>query len=161
MAVKWDSQPLAMTVDAQSAHDYRIGQSGQKYYGLVNLQTGTIYLVAGGPVIPARSFFMSLNPGFGKAPILDTYGGQGQGGHGVVAYLYGLNRQRGWTENHAGFSVTKREGGYREIKFRSGLNRSCFDDRPENEDDPDDQIDRAMPGSWAGAIAMTLETAFS
>src|SRR5271170_8196220 len=105
MSVDWNSLPPQMQVEDSSAHDFRIALAGQSFYGIVNVNSGVIYLVAGGPVIRSRSWFGSpMVPDFIRDPIRATFSRGGQAGHAYVINRCGL-RHVGSHLHYAGFSV--------------------------------------------------------
>lgn len=148
--VNWNSNPPAMQIDPNSQHDFNSANPGQLFYGLLNVNTGDVYLVPGLPNVGNVQFRRKPVPGLGA-----LQGGydDGQGGHLNAATVVGAIG-RPYTNSIAGFAL-KKAVPRGMMSARSGNNREVFANRPDGGHDP---TGRNFPATWATALKQRCES---
>ena len=146
MSVDWNSMPPAFQLDPESRQNFIIAQVGQKFNGVVNVQTGLIFIhpcmVNVGNVV-----FQRNGSSIGLAQ--QVLGGGNGGGHWWVMKFV-ANVWHDAANDYAGFSIEKLHGEIK-ITVRSGLNKVCFTNPPPFEDD-EHEPGRIMPGNWSNGL---------
>jgi hypothetical protein len=143
MPVNWNSIPPPFQLDADSLQNFIRANVGQKFNGVVNTQTGMIFLHPCFTNV-GEVDFQRNGESLGLALPLGANGG----GHAWVMARVANDLLH--QNDYAGFSAQKVSGGL-VITVRSGLNTGTFINSPFQNGD-DDEMERIMPPQWARAI---------
>lgn len=152
--VDYNSHPPAIwQLDAESINNFNLARLGQRFFGIIDVNNGQVWMHPGEPNIGDIQFTRNGDI-YGAIQNPNAQGGAPPAGGGHLTarlHITGLPAAQFRDNRHGGFSLIKRNPV--EVHVRSSLNQDAFTNFPGGFTDEEK---RSMPPEWAHSLRAYL-----